>query len=166
MSSADYPVTAGVRFLRAKKIDFQPRLYKYEEHGGTERASRLLGFPEHAVIKTLMMETDDRKPIVVLMHGDREVSTQRLARALGVKNVGPCDQKRAEKLSGYMVGGMSPFGMRQAFPVYVEKSILTLPRVLINGGKRGFLVEIDPSDLCNGLPVTEIEAAQPGKTDD
>ena len=163
MSSADYPITAGVRFLRAKKIDFEPRLYNYQEHGGTERASRQLGFPEHAVVKTLMMETDDGKPLVVLMHGDREVSTQRLARALGAKNVGPSDQKRAEKLSGYVVGGISPFGMRQALPVYVEKSILDLPRILINGGKRGFLVEIDPSCLRACLPVTEVEVAQPGR---
>ncbi len=158
----DYPVTTGVRFLRAKKIEFQPHLYKYEEHGGTERASRMLGFPEHAVIKTLVLETDDRKAIVVLMHGDREVSTQRLARALGVKGVHPCDQKRAEKLSGYMVGGISPFGMRQVLPVFVEKTILQLPRILINGGKRGFLVAINPADLRACLPVTEVEVAQPG----
>ena len=99
MSSADYPVTAGVRFLRANRVDFQPRLYKYEERGGTERASRMLGFPEHAVIKTLMMETDDRKAMVVLMHGDREVSTQRLARAIGVKSVSP-DFSYAERKKG------------------------------------------------------------------
>ncbi len=166
MASIDYPITTGVRFLRAKKINFEPRLYKYQEHGGTERASDQLGFPEHAVVKTLLMETDDRKPLVVLMHGDREVSTQRLARALGAKNVSPCDQKRAEKLSGYMVGGISPFGMKQGLPVYVEKSIMELPRILINGGKRGFLVEIDPADLRACLPVTEVEVAQPGRTDD
>jgi len=157
MAKEDYPVTSGVRFLRQRKVDFTPRLYDYQEHGGTARASQLLGVAEHAVVKTLVMETSERKPLIILMHGDREVSTKQLARVLGVKSVGPCDGARAERLTGYSVGGISPFGTRQPMLVYVEKGILELPRILINGGKRGFLVEIDPGILVPELGATAVE---------
>ena len=153
----DYPVTPAVRVLREKRVAFAPRLYEYEERGGTRRSAAELGVDEHAVVKTLVMETDSRKPLVVLMHGDREVSTKQLARALGVKSVHPCDPAAAQKHTGYMVGGTSPFGTRAALPVYVERTIFELPKIYINGGKRGFLVEIDPQDLRILSPLAEVE---------
>ena len=157
MAKEDYPITSGVRFLRQRKVDFTPRLYDYQEHGGTARASLLLGVAEHAVVKTLVMDTSDHEPLIVLMHGDREVSTKHLARVLGVKYVGPCDGAKAERITGYSVGGISPFGTRQRMPIYVEKSILELPKILINGGKRGFLVEIDPNVLVTELGAIQVE---------
>jgi len=153
----DYPVTPAVRVLREKKVSFAPHLYEYEERGGTRRSARELNVDEHAVVKTLVMETDARKPLVVLMHGDREVSTKQLARTIGVKSVHPCDPTTAQKHTGYMVGGTSPFGTRAKLPVYVERTIFDLPRIYINGGKRGFLVEIDPKDLRILSPLTEVE---------
>jgi Cys-tRNA(Pro) deacylase len=159
MAKADYPVTQGVRFLRDKKIDFTPHLYDYEEKGGTRRSSEELGVDEHAVVKTLVMEDDGRRAFIVLMHGDREVSTKQLARTLGVKSAQPCDPNTAQKHTGYLVGGTSPFGTRTSLPVYVEKTIFALPKIYINGGKRGFLVSIDPSVLRQVLPVTEVEVA-------
>ena len=153
----DYPVTPAVRVLREKRVAFAPRLYEYEERGGTRLSAAELGVDEHAVVKTLVMETDSRKPLVVLMHGDREVSTKQLARALGVKSVHPCDPAAAQKHTGYMVGGTSPFGTRAALPVYVERTIFELPKIYINGGKRGFLVEIDPQDLRILSPLAEVE---------
>ena len=153
----DYPVTPAVRVLREKKVSFAPHLYEYEEKGGTKTSARELNVDEHAVVKTLVMETEARKPLVVLMHGDREVSTKQLARALGVKSVHPCDPAAAHKHTGYMVGGTSPFGTRARLPVYVERTIFELPRIYINGGKRGFLVEIDPRDLRILSPLTEVE---------
>jgi len=153
----EYPVTPAVRLLREKKVDFEPHLYEYEEHGGTRRSARELGADEHSVVKTLVMETEARKPLVVLMHGDREVSTKQLARHLGVKSVRPCDPQTAQKHTGYMVGGTSPFGMRSRLPVYAERTIFGLPRILINGGKRGFLVSIDPKALRDVLAVEEVE---------
>jgi Cys-tRNA(Pro) deacylase len=159
MSKVDYPITAAVRFLRDRKIEFVPHLYDYQEHGGTARASALLGVPERAVVKTLVMETNLQKPLVILMHGDREVSTKQLARALAVKTVEPCAMARTERITGYSVGGISPFGMRQRVPVYVEKTILDLPRIYINGGKRGFLVEIDPRLVVRELGGTPVEVS-------
>jgi Cys-tRNA(Pro) deacylase len=153
----DYPVTPAVRVLREKGVAFAPRLYAYEERGGTRASAAELGVEEHAVVKTLIMETDARRPFVVLMHGDREVSTKQLARALGVKSVRPCDPAAAQKHTGYMVGGTSPFGTRTPLPVYVERTIFGLPRIYINGGKRGFLVEIDPQDLRILSPLAEVE---------
>ncbi len=150
-----------MRLLREKKIPFEPHLYDYEERGGTRHSSEALGVPEHAVIKTLVMESSPREPFIILMHGDCEVSTKQLARALGVKSVAPCDAAVAQKQTGYQVGGTSPFGTRSRLPVYVEKSVFDLARIYINGGKRGFLVEIDPRDLRAALPVTEVEAAIP-----
>jgi Cys-tRNA(Pro) deacylase len=159
MKEDRYPITPGVRLLREKKIAFAPHLYPYEDHGGTRHAAAMLGVDEHAVIKTLIMETDARRPLVLLMHGDCEVSTKNLARALGVKSVQPCDPATAQKHTGYMVGGISPFGTRARLPVYAEKSIFDLPKIYINGGKRGFLVEIDPQALCAALAVQTVEVA-------
>ena len=155
----DYPVTPAVRVLRERKVEFAPHLYDYEERGGTRRSAAELGVDEHAVVKTLVMETDARKPLVVLMHGDREVSTKGLARALGVKSVQPCEPATAQKHTGYLVGGTSPFGTRARLPVYVERTIFELPKIYINGGKRGFLVEIEPRVLRELLPVEEVSVA-------
>ena len=155
----DYPVTPAVRLLREKKVAFEPRLYDYVEHGGTHHSAEALGVDEHAVVKTLVMETDAHKPLIVLMHGDREVSTKQLARVLGVKSVHPCDFAQAQKHTGYLVGGTSPFGTRAHLPVYVERTIFELPAIYINGGKRGFLVEIEPHVLREVLPVEEVEVA-------
>jgi Cys-tRNA(Pro) deacylase len=159
MAKADYPVTQAVRVLRDKKIEFTPHLYDYEEKGGTRRSSEELGVDEHAVIKTLVMEDESRKPLMMLMHGDREVSTKQLARGLGVKSIQPCDVNTAQKHTGYLVGGTSPFGTRTKLPVYVEKTIFDLTKIYINGGKRGFLVAVDPKALRDVLPVTEVEVA-------
>jgi len=159
MPHPDYPITPAVRFLRERGIDFKPHLYKYEEHGGTRVGARELGMPEHMLIKTLVMETDARAPLIVLMHGDHEVSTKKLARLLGVKSVLQADERSATRATGYLFGGTSPFGTRTRLPVYVEKSILDMPRILINGGKRGFLVEIESRALREILPVTEVEVA-------
>jgi Cys-tRNA(Pro) deacylase len=155
----EYPVTPAVRVLREKKVGFVPRLYEYEERGGTRHSAEALGVDEHAVVKTLVMETEARKALVVLMHGDREVSTKQLARSLGVKTVSPCDAQTAQKHTGYMVGGTSPFGTRARLPVYVERTIFGLPKIYINGGKRGFLVEIEPKDLRILSPLEEVEVA-------
>ncbi len=155
----DYPITPAVRFLREKKIAFVPRLYDYVEKGGTRESAKQLGVDEHAVVKTLVFETNERKPLIVLMHGDREVSTKGLARLIGVKSVEPATPEKASKLTGYLVGGTSPFGTRTSMPVYVEKSILSLDRIFINGGKRGFLIEIDPDVLKQTLNAEEVEVA-------
>jgi Cys-tRNA(Pro) deacylase len=159
MKRSDYPKTLAVRFLTEKQISFHPRLYPYEEHGGTRHAAESLGVPEHAVIKTLVMETNLRNPLLVLMHGDCEVSVKQLARTLSVKHVAPCQPAVAHKYTGYQVGGISPFGTRQALPVYVEASIFELDSIYINGGKRGFLVEINSHVLETILPVTKVEVA-------
>jgi len=159
MQKTNYPVTPAVRLLREKKIAFEPHLYDYKEHGGTARSAEELGVDEHAVIKTLVMETEKREPLIILMHGDREVSTKELARALEVKSVSPCDPATAQKHTAYMVGGTSPFATRKAMTIYVEKTIFDLPRIYINGGKRGFLVSIDPNDLRVALPVKEVSVA-------
>ncbi len=158
MDKPDIPVTPAVRFLRERKIDFTPHLYPYEEHGGTRHAAAMLKVPEHSVIKTLVMESDAGRPFLVLQHGDCQVSTKGLARQMGVKRVNPCEEERARKHTGYQVGGISPFGTRKDLPVYAEKSILSLDRLYINGGKRGFLVEMSPDDLSRALPVKEVEA--------
>jgi Cys-tRNA(Pro) deacylase len=159
MSKTDYPVTPAVRMLRDKKINFEPHLYDYQEHGGTARSAAELGVAEHSVVKTLVMETDKREPLIILMHGDREVSTKELARAINAKIVAPCKPDAAQKHTGYMVGGTSPFGTRKSLPVYVERTIFDLPKIYINGGKRGFLVSIDPQVLKIALPVHEVAVA-------
>src|SRR5687767_12196195 len=159
LMSMDYAITQAVRFLREKKVGFVPHLYDYVEKGGTRESARQLGVDEHAVVKTLVFETNEKRPLIVLMHGNREVSTKTLARLLGVKSVEPATPEKASKLTGYLVGGTSPFGTRTAMPVYVEKSILSLERIYINGGKRGFLIEIDPGVLEQTLNAKEVEVA-------
>src|ERR687890_637016 len=154
-----YPITPAVRALRGKKVEFEPHLYDYEERGGTRHSAESLGVEEHAVVKTLVMETEARKPLVVLMHGDREVSTKNLARRLGVKSVHPCDFAQAQRHTGYLVGGTSPFGTRAALRVYAERTIFELPKIYINGGKRGFLVSLDPKVLREVLHAEEVEVA-------
>ncbi|HOW99359.1 MAG TPA: aminoacyl-tRNA deacylase [Deltaproteobacteria bacterium] len=158
-SKVDYPITQAVRFLRANSIPFIPRLYPYEDHGGTGRASEMLEVPEHRVIKTLVMQSDEKNPFIVLMHGDREVSTRGLARRIGVKQVHPCDTKNAERLTGCQVGGISPFGTRTRLKVYVESTILELDRIYINCGKRGFLAEMDPRALEKALAPERVSVA-------
>jgi Cys-tRNA(Pro) deacylase len=154
-----YPTTPAIRLLREQRVEFEPHLYDYVERGGTKHSALALGVDEHAIVKTLVMETDERRPLIVLMHGDREVSTKQLARLLGVKSVQPCEALAAQKHTGYMVGGTSPFATRTTLPVYVERTILSLPKIYINGGKRGFLVSLEPRELRRLLPIEEIEAA-------
>ncbi len=154
-----YPMTQAVRALTERGVRFEPHVYDYVERGGTRHSAEALGVPEHQVVKTLVMETDDRKPLIVLMHGDREVSTKNLARTLKVRSVQPCKPETAQKQTGYMVGGTSPFGTRQRLPVYVERTIFELPKIYINGGKRGFLVSLNPQDLRHLLPLEEVEVA-------
>jgi Cys-tRNA(Pro) deacylase len=155
------PMTPAVRALREAGVEFTDHPYAYVEHGGTSTFAAESGVDEHVVIKTLVMEDDMKRPFVVLMHGDREVSTKELARTLGVKSVRPCAPETAERHSGYMVGGTSPFGLRKPLPIYVEASILDLPRIYINGGKRGFLVGLDPKDLARVLKPVPVRAATP-----
>ena len=151
MAKEKAPVTAAVRQLRAEKLAFSDHLYAYEEKGGTAASSRELGVDEHTVIKTLVMEDENRKPLIVLMHGDLQVSTRELARVIGVKLVSPCSPETAQKHSGYLVGGTSPFGTRHPMPVYLEESIAGLPKIYINGGKRGYLVGMVPAELIRVL---------------
>lgn len=153
------PATGAVRFLRERTISFTPHFYRYEEHGGTAHAAKSLGVSEHAVIKTLVMETESRKPLLSLMHGDCEVSTKQLARTIGTNHVTPCNEQTAHRHTGYTVGGISPFGTRSELPIYAEETIFDLPLLYINGGKRGFLVSINPMDLKNALPVTLVHVS-------
>lgn len=155
----DYPVTPAVRLLRDRKIAFTPHLYDYQERGGTRHSALALGVDEHAVVKTLVMQTDAKKPLLILMHGDCEVSTKQLARVVAAKSVNPCDPAIAQKHTGYLIGGTSPFGTRTQLPVYAERTIFALPRIYINGGKRGFLVELEPRVLRDVLNAQEVEVA-------
>jgi Cys-tRNA(Pro) deacylase len=155
------PMTPAVRVLEQAGVAFTEHPYAYVEHGGTAAFAAACGVDEHAVVKTLVMEDDAKKPLVVLMHGDREVSTKELARFLGVKSVRPCAPETAERYSGYMVGGTSPFGLRRSMPVYVEATILELPRIYINGGKRGFIVGLEPGELARVLEPTPVRVAIP-----
>jgi Cys-tRNA(Pro) deacylase len=159
MSRDKQPATQAVRVLREHGVAFTNHPYPYEERGGTEASARALGVDEHAVIKTLVMEDDAGRPLVVLMHGDREVSTRNLARHIGVKSIQPCAPAVADRHSGYQVGGTSPFGTRKAMPVYIERTIADLPRIYINGGRRGYLVGLDPADLIRTLKPTLVDAA-------
>jgi len=159
MAKTDYPMTPAVRLLREKQIAFTPHLYTYEERGGTRASSAALGVPEHAVVKTLVMEAGPKSPLIVLMHGDMEVSTKQLARTLNVKQIAPCTEADVTRLTGYMTGGCSPFGTRTVLPVYAEATIFALPKIYINGGKRGFLVGIDPQDLRRAIAVTDVTVA-------
>lgn len=155
MARTKAPKTQAIRALDGAGVSYTPHLYSYEERGGTAHSSAALGVPEHEVIKTLVMQDEQKQPLIVLMHGDCSVSTKELARQVGCKSIVACDPAVAQKHSGYQVGGTSPFGTRRPMPVYVEFSILELPRIVINGGKRGFLVEISPNDLAilNPSPV-------------
>ena len=156
---AKSPSTPVTRLLRAKGVPITEHLYRYEEHGGTRVSARELGVEEHAIIKTLVMEDDAGAPLVVLMHGDREVSTKALARQLGRRSIQICRPEIASRHSGYLVGGTSPFGTRKAMPTFVERSILELPRIYVNGGSRGFLVGIAPADLVRVLAPVPVEVA-------
>ena len=149
--------TPATQMLKAHKVAFTEHPYEYVEHGGTAESARQLGLDEHCVIKTLVMQDQDAKPLIVLMHGDCTVSTKNLARQIGAKSVEPCKPEVANRHSGYLVGGTSPFGTRKQMPVYIEQSILDLPRIAINGGRRGFLVQLDPRvcvELLSAKPVS------------
>ena len=156
----DYPITSAIRVLREREVEFEPHVFEYVEKGGTKHSSEVLGVDEHAVIKTLVFETDEKKPLIVLMHGDAQVSTKSLARFLNVKTVAPAAPQRANRLTGYLVGGTSPFGIKTRMPIYAEKTIFDLPRIYINGGKRGFLVELEPRILKAVLQIEEVEVKQ------
>jgi Cys-tRNA(Pro) deacylase len=161
MSSERVPSTPAVLALRAANVDFTPHFYPYEEKGGTAVSSRELGVDEHAVVKTLVMADDKAAPLIVLMHGDRKVSTKALARTIGAKSVEPCTPEAAQRHSGYRVGGTSPFGTRKKLPVYVERSVLALPEIYINGGSRGFLVRMMPEALVRLLAAQPVDVAIP-----
>ena len=151
--------TPATQWLRARGIAFKEHVYEYVEHGGTAESSAQLGVPEHEVVKTLVMQDEQSRPLVVLMHGDRQVSTKNLARAIGVKSVEPCKPEVAQRHSGYQVGGTSPFGFRKDVPVYVQDTVLALPRILINGGRRGYLVELAPAVLTEELRALPVQCA-------
>lgn len=159
MKNEQAPETQAIRFLKAHKIPFSTHLYDYEEHGGTKVSARELNVDEHAVIKTLVFENESAKPFVVLMHGDCKVSAKELARQIGCKRTEPCKPEAANRHTGYLVGGTSPFGTKKAMPVYIEKSIFDLSLIYINGGRRGFLVGIHPHDL-HVLAPTIVEVSR------
>jgi Cys-tRNA(Pro) deacylase len=156
------PSTPATRLLRERGVAYTEHLYRYEEKGGTRVSSREMGVPEHAVVKTLVMEDEAGGPLVVLMHGDREVSTKALARQIGKRSVQICRPEVAHRHSGYQVGGTSPFGTRKPMPVFLERTILDLPRLYVNGGSRGFLVGMAPQDLLLLLAPTLVEVALEG----
>ncbi len=153
----DYPITSAIRVLRQHKINFEPHIFDYVEKGGTTHSAAILSVDEHSVIKTLVFATDANKPLIVLMHGDLQVSTKELARLIKVKTVSPVSPEKANKLSGYLVGGTSPFGVKTKMTIYVEQTIFDLDKIYINGGKRGFLVEIEPKSLREVLQITEVK---------
>jgi Cys-tRNA(Pro) deacylase len=163
MAKEKFPVTPAIRVLRREKVEFTPRPYAYEERGGTAVSARELGVDEHCVIKTLVMEDQDKLPLIVLMHGDMEVSTRQLARSIGARTISPCAPDVAHRHSGYQVGGTSPFGTRRKMPVYMEESIAGLPVIYINGGGRGFLVEMDPKELMRVLEPVAVQVGQSGR---
>ncbi len=152
--------TPAIHFLRQHKVPFTEHPYRYEERGGTAVSARELGVDEHIVIKTLVMEDEGRQPLIVLMHGDRDVSTKNLARQSGRKTIVPCDPDVAQRHSGYLVGGTSPFGTRKKMPVYMERTIADLERIYINGGRRGFLIALAPADLVRTLSSILVDASQ------
>lgn len=155
------PETQATRFLRAHDIGFSTHLYEYEEHGGTSHSARSLNVNEHAVVKTLIMEDEKHQPLIVLMHGDRKVSTKELARQAGRKQISPCKPETANRHTGYLVGGTSPFGTRKTMPVFMESSILDLPLIYINGGRRGFLVGIHPHDIISSVKPVIVNCSLP-----
>ncbi|MEO6590555.1 MAG: aminoacyl-tRNA deacylase [Pyrinomonadaceae bacterium] len=155
----NYPITPAIRVLRDKKVEFEPHVFDYVEKGGTKYSAEVLKVSEHAVIKTLIFETNEKKPLIVLMNGDFQVSTKNLARFLNVKTVAPVSPEKANKLTGYLVGGTSPFGVKTLMPVYIEATIFDLEKIYINGGKRGFLISLDPKHLKSLLDVNSVEVA-------
>lgn len=159
MRSVHVSETPATQFLRRHGIAFTEHVYDYVEHGGTAESSAQLGVPENEVVKTLVMEDERARPLIVLMHGDKQVSIKQLARHIGVKSVQPCKPEVAQRHSGYQIGGTSPFGTRKAMPVYVEETVLLLPRICINGGRRGYLVGIAPQVLVDLLGVKAVSCA-------
>ncbi len=153
------PSTNATRLLKQQGVPYTEHFYRYEDRGGTRVSARELGVEEHSIIKTLVMEDDQKRPLVVLMHGDREVSTKELARVVGARSVQPCKPDVADRHSGYQVGGTSPLGTRRAMPVYVERTVLDLPRIYLNGGSRGFLVGLDPQALVALVKPTLVDVA-------
>ncbi|MCE1243606.1 Cys-tRNA(Pro) deacylase [Oryzomicrobium sp.] len=153
------PETPATRFLKSQHVPYSAHLYAYEEHGGTKVSARELNVDEHAVVKTLVFEDENKKPLIVLMHGDRKVSAKELARQIGAKHVEPCKPEVANRHTGYLVGGTSPFGTKKAMPIYIEKSILGLALIYINGGRRGFLVGVHPHDVLRVLTPKPVSAA-------
>ena len=151
--------TPATQLLRRAGVDFTEHPYDYVDHGGTAESARQLGLPEHAVVKTLVMQDDRAQPLIVLMHGDRQVSTKNLAREIGVKSVEPCTPEVAQRHSGYLVGGTSPFGTKKVMRVFVEATVLELPRIFINGGRRGFRVGLDPAVLVAVLAAQAVRCA-------
>lgn len=160
MGKQKWPTTAAVRALRSAGVDYTPHLYDYSPRGGTAASAAALGVDEHAVVKTLVFRDDAGAPLIVLMHGDREVSAKALARQLGARTIAPCEPGEAQRHSGYQVGGTSPFGLRKPIPIYVERTVLALPRVFVNGGKRGFLVELAPATFVSVLGASPVDAAR------
>lgn len=152
MTKPDYPITAAIRFLRTHNIAFESKLYPYKEHGGTAHSAECLGVDEHSVIKTIVLQNEHKQGLICLMHGDKQISTRNLARQLNCKHIEPATPNLSNKWTGYLVGGTSPFGCKTALPIYVEESIYRLPEIYINGGKRGFLVKIQPKDLSSLSP--------------
>jgi len=165
MGKETFPVTAATRQLTAAGVGWTPHLYRYEEHGGTRVAARELGVAEHAVVKTLVFEDNEKKPLIVLMHGDLEVSTKQLARAIGRRAVSPCRPDTAMRHTGYQVGGTSPFGTRKPLALFMERTIADLPVIYINGGHRGFLLEMPPSQVVDLLKPTQVEVGIRGEQD-
>jgi len=159
MKRPSHSETPATRFLREHGVEFSEHFFEYAEHGGTERGAEQLGVPEHAVVKTLVMEDERARPLIVLMHGDRMVSTKNLARQAERKRVSPCRPEIAQRHSGYQIGGTSPFGLRKPIPLYMERSILELPAIYINGGRRGFLLKIDPRVLERLLAPMLVDVA-------
>ncbi len=149
-------ITPAIRMLRERGVEFIECPYRYEDRGGTAVSARELGVDEHSVVKTLVMEDDGKRPFIVLMHGNKEVSTKEMARLVGAKRVAPCTPETAHRHTGYLVGGISPFGTRKPMPVYLEETILALPRIYINGGKRGFLIGLDPQELVRVFNPTMV----------
>lgn len=159
MADSRFPTTLAIRQLDQHKVPWTGHTFAYVDKGGTKHSSTQLGVPEHEVIKTLVFEDEHKQPLIVLMHGDKSVSTKALARFLGTKKIDPCKPEVAERHTGYKVGGTSPFGLRKPLPIHAEHSIFDLPRIFINGGQRGFLVEIQPADLERVLAPTRVEVA-------
>ena len=162
MTRDNLPVTQALRVLREHGVAWTDHSYAYEARGGTAASARELGVDEHAVVKTLVMEDEHKRPLIVLMHGDREVSTKNLARIIGVKRITPCDPAVADRHSGYQVGGTSPFGTRRAMPVYMERTIGDLARIYVNGGRRGYLIGMSPADLMRVLKPVPVDVATTG----